>query len=323
MSTLVIDSMKYISTKNSPSSFYSDHLEWRFRVDGLSSESVVITALIDNGSHSVLIDEGLVTKLGLRRRQLPSPQRARLAMGEEEVEFTEWVKLRVCANDQQWTARMVRAIVTPKLAYPVLLGGLFLKANKIVIDHEYGRVTAKGEGYHLLPGFHRNVPDINPGEQRADQGTWTPKDVLLEWEERTKDKTKYLDQWSTTEATYRHFEKMLKDRVDILAVWDDLTRYEQEIHKEFKDQFPKDIPHITRLPDDVYHCFRFKDPEKVIKYRSYTCPKKYKDVWKQLLDQHLAAGRIRESSSEYCSPLFLIPRQTQPSYHNGSTTTGL
>ena len=54
--------------------FYSRHLEWHCCVDGPSvSELVTVTALIDNGSHSVLIDEGLVEKLGLRRRRLPSP----------------------------------------------------------------------------------------------------------------------------------------------------------------------------------------------------------------------------------------------------------
>jgi hypothetical protein len=100
----------------------------------------------------------------------------------------------------------------------------------------------------------------------------------------------------------------LKNRLNILAVWDELARYEKEMRDEFIDRFPADIPHVTRLPDDVYHRFRLKDPEKVIKCRSYACPKKYKDAWKQLLDQHLSAGRIRESSSEFCSPSFLIPK---------------
>jgi hypothetical protein len=139
-----LSEMKYVKVNHrSPSPLSSDHLEWRCRVDGKSTEPIVITALIDNGSHAVLIDEGLVSNLGLKRRRLPSPQRARLAMGEGEVEFTEWIKLRVFSEDRQWTSRVVRAIVTPKLAYPVLLGGPFLKSNKIVVDHEDGLVTSK------------------------------------------------------------------------------------------------------------------------------------------------------------------------------------
>ena len=46
----------------------------------------------------------------------------------------------------------------------------------------------------------------------------------------------------------------------------------------------------------------------MIKCQLYTCPKKYKDAWRQLLDQHLAVGRIRELLSEFCSPSFLIPK---------------
>jgi hypothetical protein len=151
------DSEGYVHTTHTP--FSSGHLEWRCLVDGPSG-SIAVTTLIDNGSHSVLIDDALVERLGLRRRPLPNPQRARLAMGDGEVTFSEWVKLRTVSEDQQWTARVVRAIVAPKLAYPVILGGPFLKSNKIVIDHELGEVTAKDAQFRLLP---RAPVAANPG----------------------------------------------------------------------------------------------------------------------------------------------------------------
>ena len=71
-------------------------------------------------------------------------------MGEEEVVFLEWVKLWTDSMDQEWTACTVRAIVAPKLAYPVILGRPFLKSNKIVIDYEFGKVTAKDALYQLI-----------------------------------------------------------------------------------------------------------------------------------------------------------------------------
>jgi len=114
---------------------------------------------------------------------------------------------------------------------------------------------------------------------------------------QTTERKVNADRHSTTGTSHRHFAKTLDDRIQILAVWDELGRYDQEAREEFRDQFPTDIPHVTRLPDDVYHRFRLKDPEKVIKCRLYPCPKKYWDAWKQLLDQHLVAGQIRESSS--------------------------
>ena len=283
---------------------FSELLEWQCRVDGSSvSEPIVVTTLIDGGAHSVLVGEEPVARLGLKRRRLPSPHRVKLAMGEDEINLSEWVKLRVVSNDQQWTAHGVRAIVAPNLAYSIILGGPFLKSNKIVIDHKLGRVIAKDEQYQLLPIL--TTTDLITDKVERKVG---PSDVLQELLEQTKEKKNGLDKQSTTELTIQHFKKSLDNRIAILAVWDELTRYDQEIREQFKDRFPEDIPHVTRLPDDVHHRFRLKDPEKVIKCRSYACPKKYKDAWKQLLDQHLAAGRIRESSSEYCSPSFLIPK---------------
>ncbi|PSR72195.1 hypothetical protein PHLCEN_2v11934 [Hermanssonia centrifuga] len=44
-------------------------------------------------------------------------------------------------------------------------------------------------------------------------------------------------------------------------------------------------------------------------YRKVADPdKKYREAWKTLLQQHLAAGRIRPSSSPHASPAFLIPK---------------
>lgn len=42
--------------------------------------------------------------------------------------------------------------------------------------------------------------------------------------------------------------------------------------------------------------------------RSYSCPRKYKEAWKTLLNQYLKAGRIQPSSSPYASPAFLVPK---------------
>ncbi|KAI0683216.1 hypothetical protein C8T65DRAFT_702780, partial [Cerioporus squamosus] len=40
-----------------------------------------------------------------------------------------------------------------------------------------------------------------------------------------------------------------------------------------------------------------KHADMVISRRQYDCPKKYCEVWKMLLNQHLATGHLQESSS--------------------------
>ena len=51
-----------------------------------------------------------------------------------------------------------------------------------------------------------------------------------------------------------------------------------------------------------------KDANKTIANRSYPCPRKYKEAFQTLIQQHLDAGRIRPSSSAYASPCFIIPK---------------
>lgn len=51
-----------------------------------------------------------------------------------------------------------------------------------------------------------------------------------------------------------------------------------------------------------------KDPNKIIARRQYSCPRKYQEAWHTLLQQHLDAGRIRPSSSQYALLAFIIPK---------------
>lgn len=65
---------------------------------------------------------------------------------------------------------------------------------------------------------------------------------------------------------------------------------------------------MEELPTNVYHRFKLRDTNKLIAKRQYSCPRKYRDAWKTLLQQHLDAGRIGPSSSQYASPAFIIPK---------------
>lgn len=76
-------------------------------------------------------------------------------------------------------ACVVWVIVALKLTYPVLLGGPFLQSNKIVIDHEFGRVTAKDDQYQLLPALRDRPTDL-PQDGRATLQTGKPEEVLQE-----------------------------------------------------------------------------------------------------------------------------------------------
>src|ERR1700735_1675689 len=48
--------------------------------------------------------------------------------------------------------------------------------------------------------------------------------------------------------------------------------------------------------------------KKTVQTHSYSTPRKYKEAWAILIQQHLDAGRIRPSNSAHASPAFLVPK---------------
>ena len=99
----------------------------------------------------------------------------------------------------------------------------------------------------------------------------------------------------------------VRDRVEILAAEDTLRKREKRIKSKFKEIF-EPIPHIDELPTNIVAEIHLKNAEKTIKTRSYPSPRKYKEVWQILVQQHLDAGRIRPSSSPCASPAFIVPK---------------
>ncbi|KAF8799634.1 hypothetical protein BYT27DRAFT_7025727, partial [Phlegmacium glaucopus] len=79
--------------------------------------------------------------------------------------------------------------------------------------------------------------------------------------------------------------------------------------RKYEDHFPLRLPDTTTdVPNHIYHRICLKDPNKAIKGHSYSAPKKYHNSWKKLLDEHILAGRICASSSEYASPALCVPK---------------
>src|ERR1700685_3413424 len=68
------------------------------------------------------------------------------------------------------------------------------------------------------------------------------------------------------------------------------------------------IPHVDELPTNVYCRIKLKDVSKTITTCTYTSPRKFKEAWATLIQQHLDAGRIQPFNSAHASPAFLVPK---------------
>jgi len=99
----------------------------------------------------------------------------------------------------------------------------------------------------------------------------------------------------------------VRQRLDVLITQEQLAKKEKILKTDFKEIF-EPIPHAEELPRDVVAEIHIKNAEKTIKSCLYPSPRKYKEAWQILIQQHLDAGRIRPSSSPCASPAFIVPK---------------
>jgi hypothetical protein len=253
-----------------------------------------IDALIDHGSHLVLISDELVNSLQLKRRKLHEPLSVEMAMAEggkkDVVELCQWVKLRLYDESGVWTLKTVRAVIAPSLCAPVILDLPFLTHNNIVINHAARTAIDKNSGFDLL----------NPPPPAAPK---KPKQTLKEFSLQLKaDRALMISELKMVCAECRcklrnHFEQVkpidtvaaLRQRIEALTTQEQLNRLGDAVKTKYADVFSP-IRHLDELPTDVYCRIKLKDPLKTIANRSYSTPQKYKEAWATLIQQHLDAG---------------------------------
>ncbi|GBE88593.1 Retrovirus-related Pol polyprotein from transposon 17.6 [Sparassis crispa] len=269
--------------------------------------------LIDCGSPSVLIRDDLASTLHLHHFKLRKLFPLGDAWGAGEQVSHEWVKLRVSSADSSWTSITCQAIIVPSLCVPVLLGNLFLKFNHLIIDLEHPSIIDKRTNFDLL-----HPPSISPPSvllpPRERRNATAEDSELIAHHQLALHRDIMCDLLLNTPPVPPITSSSISviasicECVEDLAFLATLTHENADMKSRFADLFPLDIPNLEELPTNVYHHFRLKDPNLIITRCQYDCPKKYREAWKMLLQQHLDAGRMRPSSSPYASPSFLIPK---------------
>jgi hypothetical protein len=144
------------------------HLYWHWCVSGREHEfPVMFNALLNHGTDTVFISEQFASSLALKCCKLFQTMSVEMVMpgGNEKklVNMSEWVKLCLYDPSGGWKLKAVRAVVTPSLCAPVILGLLFLAHNKIVVDHEKRTAIAKDSDFDLL---NQKLPPPPPAAKK-------------------------------------------------------------------------------------------------------------------------------------------------------------
>ncbi|KAJ3576874.1 hypothetical protein NP233_g105 [Leucocoprinus birnbaumii] len=258
------------------------HLWWNCVVDGPRFDSLPAKALIDHGCPTALISDELASRLSLRRFPLCNTLSLGGVSGGKKS-ITHSVRLHVHDPSSLWSACVTNAYIVPDFKFDMILGLDWLRANKIVVDMDLGSVTAKDSGFDLL---HPSPPP-------------QPRPLPCPLSPRRR---KVLDFAAAREAM-----SVVLAELSVALETDAERRMELEaadaqLKAEYADLFPATLPHVNTLPDDVHHRIVVTAAEKICVTREYSCPRKWQDSWRKLIDEHISAGRIRPSSSPYAAP---------------------
>jgi len=207
------------------------------------------------------------------------------------VQLYDYVKLRLYDSSGEYSAKSIHAIVAPNLVAPVILGLLFLAHNSIVVDHNARTAIDVTQNFDLLHPTIRLPPP--PPKKKLRQ-------VLKDIEDDRKLMVAELNMvCAERKAMLSHTYEVVK-QVDVVAViWvhlETLAAQEQlgKLSDAVKSKYSKvfnPIPHIDDLPTEVYCCIKLKNASKTITTCTYTSPRKFKEAWATLIQQHLDAGR--------------------------------
>ena len=210
--------------------------------------------------------------------------------------------------DHVFYAKPVRALITPGLCMPVILGLPWLEDNKIVCDHADRSCYVKTTDYNLL-----HPPKITPPPPPR-------KKLKIQLKENRELKKRALEElvvvvkqkWLPRRAkdeTVKDLDivAMIRNGIATIGLLQDMENQEQKLKTEFA-AIVEPIPHIDELPTTVLAQIKLREAEKTIRSRTYPSPRKYAEAWSTLIQEHLHAGRIQPSASLYASPAFLIPK---------------
>jgi hypothetical protein len=223
------------------------------------------------------------------------------------IELTEYVKIHVYDPTSNWRSKTIRAVIAPHLCAPLILGLPFLTNNCIVVDHAARTVVDKKTGVDLLnPKVAEPKPRKKKLREVYNEVQANKKVMLGELKEKCAARRSGQD-LDGENVKQINVAAAVRQRIECLNAQEQLGKLGKAMVKEFEDVFAP-IPHLDKLPTDVYCRIKLKDASQTIKTRSYSTPRKYREAWSTLIQDHLEAGRIRPSSSAHASPAFLIPK---------------
>ena len=265
----------------------------RMRV-GSSHSGTVANALADTGSPVSLISAELAGRLGLKQVRLAVPVACGGAFqnGSEMQSISAIVRVPLELENRTWQAGETTLLVAPlESSLDLILGNNFLRRHQISVV------------LHPEPQLLRQMPSpCEPHDLYAEaEGPLTREEAMAEMDDEERDEVlgQAMDFLIAQVEAQTDEEKEMAGR-------------SARVMADFADVFPEVLPALTQDYLDrvrTRHRIRLVDPSRVQNQRGFNVPRKWRERWKKMLDEHLASGRLRPSSSPFASAAFVIPKK--------------
>lgn len=262
-------------------------------------------ALVDSGCSTMIISRTLASSLNLRLTPLKRPQSVSLALSSDitpstALRLTHYTFVHLSLSNGLWTpGRTFFKIADTAPPFDLILGNPFIYRHRLTLSFypEPSIIEPLSEQDLLRPVF---------GPLPAkESGVWQEYEL-----------------GDVGCVSLKDLEKAVLARISEFEEQADLERRAKTLWNEYPDMFPSSLPPVkldsvippSELPpaaSEIRHRINLIDPAKAPNQRGYACPQRYLEKWRFLLDEHLAAGRIRPSSSPFASPAFIIPKKDE------------
>ncbi|GAA5972542.1 hypothetical protein JCM11641_001892 [Rhodosporidiobolus odoratus] len=259
-----------------------------------------VLGLTDSGSSVTLIADKLASELGLERFRLSRPKRVRVAIqgGEDSFLISEFIRAPVSLENGSWSSPVTTLLIAPlSEPFKVILGVPFLKANRLsLVSYPEPQILVERE------------TGLDPFDLLADvQGPATAFDTLKNSDENSSNIAELVSEIASSCAAtlVEKVETESKERMD-------MKERAERIMRDFDDLFLSVLPPLAADALErakARHRIRLLDDTKVHNQRGFSVPRKWREAWKRMLEEHIAAGRLRPSTSPFASAAFVVPKK--------------
>lgn len=252
-----------------------------------------VRIMIDSGATGCFVHEALARRLKLPLKKKLSPDRVKTASGDV-VQSTRWIERLAFSIGTYQDSVDVHLLDMPGQEYDLILGLPWLRQRNPSVNWKSGVLHLDARG-----GRHVLVPEHQPETKRLRDELFTNSMELLKFAKKSK------------EPVYLMTLKEIASSSPETPLDESLQSQLEKLLEEFRDVVPLDNAMNLKLPPDrgVEHTIETVPGSAPVNRHAYRLTQEELAELRRQLEDFLARGLIRPSTSPYASPVLFVKKK--------------